>query len=274
MAQNARSRGRDVSKLRSTALDVDWTKAARIALVVAGDSQVDDEFWRLLAPHAIPLVSRTTGAEHGQMSSAETAAAHTKSLAESSDLEVAADRLRATDPVAAAYVDTSISFVRGPGGDLDIANRIEHFLRVPTVVTSTAVVDACRALSLSRLGVLTVYPDSVNERIPAFFEPQEIGISRMRKLGDSIEAGHDSQRLGRMDSAGLIAAGREIDSDDIDGVFIPCTAVRTLEAIEPLEEAIGKPVVTAIQATIWRVARLAGLSHDPPMGGRLFEIPA
>jgi maleate isomerase len=72
--------------------------------------------------------------------------------------------------------------------------------------------------------------------------------------------------------ADLVAAGRAIDGPDIDAVFIPCTAVRTLEAIEPLEAAIGKPVITAIQATMWRVARLAGLGHDAPLGGRLFEI--
>ena len=134
--------------------DIDWAKSARIALVVPGDSQVDDEFWRLLAPHGIPLVSRTTGAEHQQMSTVGAAAAHTKSLAESSDLEVAADRLRAVRAVAAAYVDTSISFIRGPGGDLDISTRIQSFLGVPTVSTSTAVVHACQALDVSSIAVL------------------------------------------------------------------------------------------------------------------------
>ena len=82
---------------------IDWAKATRIALVVPGDSQVDDEFWRLLAPHGIPLVSRTTGAQHEHMATVGAAAAHTKSLAESSDLEVAADRLRAVKAQAAAY---------------------------------------------------------------------------------------------------------------------------------------------------------------------------
>ena len=253
---------------------IDWHKSVRIALVVPGDTQVDDEFWRLLAPHGIPLVSRTTGAEHGQMAIEATAAVHTRSLAESSDLEVAADRLRATDPAAAAYVDTSISFVRGPGGDLDIANRIEHFLHVPTVVTSTAVVDACRALGVTSLGVLPVYADSVNAKIPEFFEPQGIRIAAMKKLDVNMEAGNDSQVLGHMDASVLIEAGRAIDAPDVEGIFIPCTAVRTLEAIEALEDAIGKPVITAIQATMWRVARLAGLGHDAPGGGRLFEVPA
>lgn len=251
---------------------VDWSRAVRLALVVAGDSQVDDEFWRLLAPHAIPLVSRTTGAAPEQMSNPAAAAAHTRALAESSDMEVAADRLRATMPVAAAYVDTSISFIRGPGGDLDISRRIESFLGVPTVSTSTAVVDACRALGVSSLGVLTVYVDEVNEAIPAFFEPQGVHIARMKKTESNMEAGNTSEELGRMSTRELVDLGRATDDASVDAVFIPCTAVRTLDAIEPLEDAIGKPVITAIQATIWRVSRLAGLDHDPAQGGRLFEI--
>ena len=70
----------------------------------------------------------------------------------------------------------------------------------------------------------------------------------------------------------MVRLGNDIDGDDVEAIFIPCTAVRTLDAIEPLEEAIGKPVITAIQATMWRVARLAGLFHDAPQGGKLFEI--
>lgn len=70
----------------------------------------------------------------------------------------------------------------------------------------------------------------------------------------------------------LVTLGRQLDGDDVEAIFIPCTAARTLDAIEPLEDAIGKPVITAVQATMWRVARLAGLTHDAPQGGRLFEI--
>jgi maleate isomerase len=247
-----------------------WSDAKHIALVVPGDCQVDDEFWRMLAPAAIPFVSRTTGAD-ARMGDDAAVIAHLVGLAMSSDLEVAADRLRAVNPVAAAYVDTSISFVRGPGGDLDIARRVEAFLGVPTIVTSTAVIAAARALGVRRLATLSVYSASVNARIPAFFEPQGVKIVRIVPLGARMADGATSVDLARMPTADLVASGRDADGQDIDAVFIPCTAVRTLEAIEPLEDAIGKPVITAIQATIWAVARLAGLADDTPLGGRLWE---
>jgi hypothetical protein len=54
---------------------MDWSDAKPIALVVPGDCQVDDEFWRMLAPHAIPFVSRTTGADE-RMSSDDLVVGH------------------------------------------------------------------------------------------------------------------------------------------------------------------------------------------------------
>jgi maleate isomerase len=251
---------------------VDWSNAARIALVVPGDCQVDDEFWRLLSPHAIPFVSRTTGADERRMSTVGMAALHTAELAASSDLEVAADRLRAVHPVAAAYVDTSISFVRGAAGAADITRRIQDFLDVPSVVTSTAVVDAAHALGVGSVAVVSVYLDEINATMPPFFDPQGMRIARIGALtGHVMSSGETSTEMAQIAPGDLIAAGRDLDGQDIDAIFIPCTAVRTLDAIEPLEAAIGKPVITAIQATMWRVSRLAGLRHDAPGGGRLFE---
>jgi maleate isomerase len=250
-------------------VSANWWAAKPIALLVPSDSQVDDEFWRMLAPHAIPFVTRTTGADD-RMTRDDLVMAHLDGLARSSDMEVAAELLRDVHPVAAAYVDTSISFGRGPGGDLDIARRIEAHLRVPTVVTSTAVVLAARALGVRRLAVLSVYTESVNAAIHAFFEPQGVGIVRIGRL-DGMAEGLTSGDLAQMRPEQLVAAGRAINGPDVDAVFIPCTAVRTLEAIEPLEAAIGKPVITAIQATIWAVARLAGVEADTSMGGRLWE---
>jgi maleate cis-trans isomerase len=167
-------------------------------------------------------------------------------------------------------VDTSISFVRGPGGDTDIADRIQRFLSCPTVVTSTAVVRACRALGVRQVAVLSVYVDALNATIPRFFEPQGIGIARIAKLNLSMEGGSTSEDMAAIDPGALVAAGRAADGPDIDAIFIPCTAVRTLESIELLEEAIGKPVITAVQATMWAVQRLAGVTADVPQGGRLF----
>ena len=72
----------------------------------------------------------------------------------------------------------------------------------------------------------------------------------------------------------LVADAADIDASAIDALFIPCTALRTLDAIDPLERALGVPVVTAIQATLWAVMRRAGLDVTRPGAGTLFRLAA
>ncbi len=63
--------------------------------------------------------------------------------------------------------------------------------------------------------------------------------------------------------------------DDADGYFLSCTNTTQIEAIEPLEAALGKPVVSSNQAVLWgAVKRLRGRLGDvamPPLG-RLMTV--
>lgn len=48
------------------------------------------------------------------------------------------------------------------------------------------------------------------------------------------------------------------DHADADALLIPDTAMHTLAVLPELETALGKPVLTANQVTIWEGLRLAG----------------
>jgi maleate isomerase len=61
---------------------------------------------------------------------------------------------------------------------------------------------------------------------------------------------------------------RQVDTPDSDGVYIACTGFRSLEIIEDLERDLGKPVISANQATMWDALRLAGV----PGLGRLYRM--
>ncbi|MEN8198200.1 MAG: arylmalonate decarboxylase, partial [Pseudomonadota bacterium] len=50
-----------------------------------------------------------------------------------------------------------------------------------------------------------------------------------------------------------------LDRPDADAVFISCGALRTLDVIGEIEEAIGKPAICSNQAMIWNNLRLAGV---------------
>jgi arylmalonate decarboxylase len=64
---------------------------------------------------------------------------------------------------------------------------------------------------------------------------------------------------------------RAVNTPDAEGVFISCTNFATLPKIDALEKEIGKPVVTANQATFWAALRKMGLKDRMSGSGRLFR---
>ena len=46
--------------------------------------------------------------------------------------------------------------------------------------------------------------------------------------------------------------------DEADTIFLPGTAWRGLDAVEPLEKQLGKTVISVNQATIWLALRRIG----------------
>ena len=62
-----------------------------------------------------------------------------------------------------------------------------------------------------------------------------------------------------------------VDRPQAQAIFISCTNFRTLEIIEPLEQKLGKPVLTATSVSMWKMLRLAGEPRAIAGGGELFR---
>jgi maleate isomerase len=56
-----------------------------------------------------------------------------------------------------------------------------------------------------------------------------------------------------------------------DAYFISCTAVRSADVIDALEEELGKPVLTSNQAMLWRALRESGIEDRVAGFGRLLR---
>ena len=68
--------------------------------------------------------------------------------------------------------------------------------------------------------------------------------------------------------AALVA---EVDRPEAQAIFISCSNFRTLEIIEPLEQKLGKPVVTSNASSMWKMLRLMHDRRAIPGAGRLFR---
>ena len=66
--------------------------------------------------------------------------------------------------------------------------------------------------------------------------------------------------------------GKRAAAHEVDALFIACTALRTVEVLDSLEQDLGIPVVSAIQATMWHALRIAGIEARLEGLGRLYRI--
>ena len=183
------------------------------------------------------------------------------------EIERAARELGSVEPKVIIYACTTGSFIKGPGYDKEVGERIKKETGVPGISTTTAVFEALRAFNLKKIVLASPYHQKIGERERIFFEKAIPGLKILKEkhLGflNALEKGvltpYDAYR-----------AAREIDVPEAEGIFISCTNFRTIEIIEQLEVDTGKPVVTSNQASLWMALKEIGVAGLIKGYGKLF----
>lgn len=134
-----------------------------------------------------------------------------------------------------------------------------------TPITSS--LDALDRFDARRIAVLTPYVDEVNADISRYLEANGKTITAFTSFKIA-----DNEKMARLSPQSIFEAALEADRDDADALFISCTAIRAVDVIEKIEQALGKPVITAVQAMFWQSLRLAGYSETIPGHGQLLRI--
>lgn len=176
----------------------------------------------------------------------------------------AATRLSHAGVAAIALACTGAAMMGGHGSS-GIQERIAQAAGVPATTTTAAVLDAFRALGVRRIALCSPFEDWFNRKEAGFFEQYGIHVAGMAGLGIC-----DPRDCAAIAPEELVRLGRQIDADDVEAVFLSCANVRGFDAVDALEEALGKPVVTSNQAVLWALLRLAGSLSRPVGGGLLF----
>ena len=70
----------------------------------------------------------------------------------------------------------------------------------------------------------------------------------------------------------VLALARGGDHPEAEAVLLPDTALHTAAWIQELEAALGKPVLTANQVTVWEGLRLLEKPVRCPALGKLFTV--
>ena len=153
---------------------------------------------------------------------------------------------------AILFACTSGSFYGGAGYDQKIISKIREHCDTPTSTTSTAVLEAFKAMNAEKVAVATPYEDWVNEIEKAFFEANGVHVLNIGGLGLRVGVGDVVPET-------LYRFAKAQDRKDADVLFLSCMGLRTLEVLPRLERDLSKPVLSSNQASLWMLFRLCGI---------------
>lgn len=228
--------------------------APRLGLIVLQvDETIEQEFRRLFPP--------------------DTARLHVTRIPSGAELTPdSIARMVATLPAAAGLLPgplDAVGYACTSGTTLIGAERVREL--VAGAVQARAVTDPltaalahCHALGLGRIGIVSPYIPPVAEPIRAAFEAAGIAVPAAISFGEEVEA-----RVARIAPASIAEAARTLARREaLDGLFLSCTNLRTLDVLGPLSTELGLPVLSSNRSLAWHMAALAGLAPLSQPGGR------
>jgi maleate isomerase len=182
----------------------------------------------------------------------------------STQAPAAAELLAHAKVHAICYGCTGSGFLKTPEKDRALAAGLERATGIPSVTSSSAIVDALRALDARRVSVASPYEPWLNEKLRVYLEAAGFEIVSMKGLG--------TQAHGSITTDKVKALAMEVLRPETEAIFISCSNFRTLDILEEVEREAGNPVVTSNQAAMWGTLRRIGDKRAVPRGGRLFNL--
>ncbi|MGW6457933.1 maleate cis-trans isomerase family protein [Streptomyces sp. NPDC055078] len=183
-------------------------------------------------------------------------------------LAAGAAELRLAGAESLVWACTSGSFVYGWEGAHEQIRALARTAGLPASSTSFAFVHAVRALGAGRVAVGATYPADVTEHFTGFLRAAGIEVVAARASGIVTAA-----EVGEWGPDRVIELARAADDPAAEVLLLPDTALHTAACLMELEEAVGKPVLTANPVTVWEGLRLAGRRAWALHLGTLFAKP-
>jgi maleate isomerase len=150
-------------------------------------------------------------------------------------------------------------------------NKIERLVKfgMQTKTVSqpvSALVAACEHLGLKRIAFLSPYIESVSANLRQVLQDSGVETPTFGTFGEAEEF-----KVVRISGASVMEAATALVRDSqVDGIFLSCTNLRTLDLITPLEAALDMPVLSSNLVLAWHLAQLSGNPKALSGPGRLF----
>jgi maleate isomerase len=170
-------------------------------------------------------------------------------------------------PDVVLYGCTSATLTHGSGFDRDLAQRIKLMSGAKCLTAAGSLVAGIQAFGAAKVGFASPYLGEINDQAIAFLHDEGIETVRCADIGRAL----DNYGQGELTPQEVFSLALRADHPEAQAIVLSCTDMRSTEAIEQIEAALGKPVVTSNQALMFAVMRALGLPRHPALPGLLFD---
>ena len=167
-----------------------------------------------------------------------------------------------------AYACTIGSLFAGASFESALVERLATAAGKPAISLASTSVRALRSVGARRLAIVTPYTAETNGWVRDYIVSQGFTVAGF------VTTPHAIATVGSMSPDAVadfcVAAMERLR--DADALWIPCTAIQTLDAITSIEARSGRPAVSGSQALLWHALDLLSLDDPVTDGGRLFDV--
>ncbi|WIY27410.1 maleate cis-trans isomerase family protein [Parasedimentitalea psychrophila] len=165
-----------------------------------------------------------------------------------------------------AWGGTSGGWV-GIDNDHELCRLITERTGTPATTSTLALLEAFKALGVSKYALVTPYLSDVQSAIETNFAAQGFQCVSERHLEDK-----GNYSFSEYDEATIERMVREVAQDKPEAIAIYCTNFNGTRIAPLLEEELGIPVLDSVSFTIWHAMLLAGCDASRVRGwGCLFQ---
>lgn len=161
---------------------------------------------------------------------------------------------------------TASSMEAGVEGDRLIVAAMAKATNTRCTSTASAVHQALEALAIRKLVLVSPYQPGTHQHEIDFLAQAGVEVVGGRAM-DFPSSAYSTTTPERW-----IEIMRAERHPQADAYFLSCTNIQSLEAIEPLEAELGRPVIASNQATLWYCLRALRLDDRLSGLGRLFML--
>ena len=152
-------------------------------------------------------------------------------------------------------------------GEENISSQVHKSKSEAKVTTPiTASLKAFKKLNLKNIAVLTPYPKDVNVTVFDYLSKNNLTIDSF----NSFNLNYDSE-IAQVSSASLKENIAKINLNNVDGLFVSCTALKIVDILDEVEKKFNTTVISSNQAIIWDCLQLLDMNVKIPGYGKLFN---